>query len=85
MAQVPAVRRSSYEISVMAKMKKFVWEYLRPLLGSKGPGRQLPSTQLVSTVGCLEERVCESLATCKREFLEANCGLASVPLEGLSW
>ena len=30
-APAPAVRYSSYEITVMAKLKESVWEYLRPL------------------------------------------------------
>ena len=34
-AQAPAVRWSSCEIRVVAKLKEFVWEYLRPLLGIK--------------------------------------------------
>ena len=35
MAQVPAVRWSSCEIRVMAKLKEFVWEHLWSLLGIK--------------------------------------------------
>ena len=84
-AQAPFVRRSSCVISVMTKMKEFVWEYLRPLLGNKGPRRQLASTQLVSTVAFRGECVRGSLETCKLEILEANCGLALVPRGGLSW
>ena len=34
-AQDPAVGWSSCELRVMAKLKEFVWEYLRPLLGIK--------------------------------------------------
>ena len=68
MAQAPAVRRSSRVISVMAKMKKFVWEYLQPLAGSKGLRRQLASTQLVSTVACRDECVRGLLETCKMEI-----------------
>ena len=39
--QSPAVRWSSCLMSVMAKMKEIVWEYLRPFIRSKGPRRLL--------------------------------------------
>ena len=34
-AQAPAVSGSFFEIRVKAKLREFVWEYLRPLLGMK--------------------------------------------------
>ena len=77
-AQAPAVRRSSCVISIMTKMKEFVWEYLRPVLGSKGPVAR-------STVACRRECVRRSLEICKLVILEAYCGLAPVPRGGLSW
>ena len=45
-------------------MKEFVWEYLRLLLGGKGPRRQLALPKLVSTVACCGECVHGSLETC---------------------
>ena len=47
----PAVRWSSCELRVMAKIQKFVWEYLGPLLGSKKRVKfSIKTPRLTSTV-----------------------------------
>ena len=44
-AQAPAVRWSSYEIRVMAKLEEFVWEYLRSLLDLLGIKKKQSNSQ----------------------------------------